>query len=69
MEKIMEYLPVLIPLALIQFGLMIAALIHILRHDTYRVGNRAMWLIISILLSVIGPVLYFCIGRGDEGND
>ena len=66
MDFIKEYLPFLIPLAIIQLGLMIAALIHIFRHKTYRVGNRTLWVIISVVLNTIGPILYFIIGRGDE---
>ena len=69
MDKIMEYLPVLIPLILIQFGLMIAALIHICKSRTYRMGNRTLWIIVSIIITVIGPVLYFVLGRSDEGSD
>jgi len=65
-NMLVRYLPFLIPLALIQFGLMIAAIIHICRHNTYRVGNRTIWLIVSILVNVIGPILYFAIGRGED---
>ena len=61
-----QFLPFLIPLAAIQFGLMIASLVHILRHNTYRVGNRVLWIVVCILVNTIGPVLYFAIGRGDE---
>ena len=66
MEILQQYLPFLIPLAVIQTGLMIASLIHILRHKTYRTGNRVMWILICVLVNTIGPVLYFAIGRGDE---
>jgi hypothetical protein len=66
LENIMDLLPFLIPLVLVELGLLIAALVHILRHRTYRVGNRALWLVISIVLGIIGPVLYFVIGKGDE---
>ena len=63
---LLDYLPILIPLAVIQLGLMIAALIHIFKHDTYRMGNRTLWIVISVLLSTIGPILYFILGRSDE---
>ena len=61
-----QYLPFLIPLAIIQLGLMAASLIHIFRHKTYRMGNRVLWIAVCVLVSTIGPVLYFAIGRGDE---
>jgi len=64
-----QYLPILVPLAVIELGLMAAALIHIFTHKTYRIGNRIIWVIISILINIIGPILYFIIGRSDEGKD
>ena len=66
MEILRDYLPFLIPLAIIQFGLMITSLIHVLRHKTYRFGNRPLWIILCLAVSIIGPVLYFSIGRGEE---
>ena len=67
-SDITQYLPFLIPLALIEVGLMVAALIHIFTHKTYKVGNRVLWVIVSIVLSTIGPILYFIIGRDDNNN-
>ena len=66
MENLQEYLPFLIPLSIIQLGLMLASLIHVLRHKTYRIGNRPLWIVLCLLVSIIGPVLYFAIGKGDE---
>jgi len=66
MEDLSQYLPFLIPLVIIQLGLMVAALIHVFQHKTYRVGSRALWAIICLLLGIIGPVLYFAIGKADE---
>ena len=65
MEKIMEFLPFLIPLVIIELALMVASLVHIFRHKTYRVGNRTLWVILSFV-QIIGPILYFTIGKGDE---
>jgi len=58
-------LPLLIPLAIIQVGLMVAALIHIFKHDTYKTGNRLMWILICVCINTIGPILYFVLGRGE----
>jgi ACR3 family arsenite efflux pump ArsB len=65
-EQIMEILPFLIPLFVIQFVLMITALVHIFRHDTYKVGNRTIWVIICLIVNIVGPVLYFAIGKSEE---
>ena len=63
-DKIMEFLPFLIPLLLVEFALLGYTLYHILTHNTYKRGNRTLWLIVTIvLMNFIGPVLYFLFGR------
>ncbi len=64
--EIMKYLPFLIPILLIELALMLIALVHVLRHKNYRFGNRIIWVIIVVCLQIIGPILYFTIGRGEE---
>ena len=63
-DKIMEFLPFLIPLLLVEFALLGYTLYHVLTHNTYKRGNRTLWLIVTIvLMNFIGPVLYFLFGR------
>jgi hypothetical protein len=66
MEQLMQYLPFLIPAFIIQLVLMITALVHILRHKTYKHGNRVLWIIVVVIVNIIGPILYFVLGRSDE---
>ncbi|MBP7402960.1 MAG: PLDc N-terminal domain-containing protein [Clostridia bacterium] len=66
MEKILEYLPLLIPVILVEWGLAAAALIHLLRHPNYRFGTRVVWILVVLLVQIIGPVVYFAFGRGQE---
>ena len=62
----MEFLPFLIPLVIVQFGLLGYALYHILTHKSYKRGNRALWLIITIVfMNYIGPILYLLLGKED----
>ncbi|MDR2546161.1 MAG: PLD nuclease N-terminal domain-containing protein [Lachnospiraceae bacterium] len=65
-DVVVWLLPFLIPLAIIQLGLMITALVHALRHKTYKTGNRTLWILVILLVNIIGPVLYFIIGKGEE---
>ena len=65
MNEITEMLPFLIPLALAQYGLMAYAVIHILTHKNYKCGSRALWLVVSLLINFIGPILYFVLGKED----
>jgi len=69
LERIMEYLPVLIPLIIIQFGLMITALVHAVKHPKYKTGNMIIWVFVILFVNIIGPVLYFIIGKGETEED
>ena len=66
MDQLMDYLPFLIPLAVAELVLMVVALVHILKHDHYKMGNRVIWLIVSIVVGIIGPILYFTLGKADD---
>lgn len=64
MDQIMEFLPFLIPLVIVQFGLLGYTIYHILTHNTYKRGNRTLWLIVVIvLMNYVGPILYFLLGK------
>ena len=66
MEQLMEFLPFLIPLVIVQFGLLGYTLYHILTHKTYKRGTRALWLIVVlVLMNYLGPILYFVLGKED----
>lgn len=66
MDKIVEFLPFLIPLIVAQLVLMITALIHVIKHPHYKFGNKPLWIVIVIVVQMIGPIIYFVFGRGDE---
>ena len=66
MEEILEFLPFLIPLVIAQFALFGYTLYHILTHNTYKRGNRTLWLIITVVfMNFVGPILYFLLGKED----
>ena len=62
MDKIQEYLPLIIPLILVQLVLMIAALVDVLRREKTR-GPKWLWILVIIFGELIGPIVYFVIGR------
>ncbi len=66
METLMQYLPILIPIVVIQYILAIVALIHLLKHPHYRFGNKIIWILVVLFVQFIGPILYFTVGRGEE---
>ena len=61
-----DILPFLIPLVIAQFGLLGYTLYHILTHNTYKRGNRTIWLIVTLVfMNFVGPILYFLLGKED----
>jgi hypothetical protein len=65
MEKLTQYIPLLVPLLMIQLGLMIFALIDLIRRETTR-GPKWVWVLVIVLVNLIGPIVYFVVGRKDE---
>lgn len=66
MDTIIEFLPFLIPLLIAELVLLGYTLHHILTHNTYKRGNRTLWLFLTIvLMNYIGPILYFLFGKED----
>ena len=61
-----QYWMLFIPLLVIQFGLMIGALIDLLRREQVVGGNKWLWGGVILLISYIGPILYFVIGRKES---
>lgn len=68
MDEIMEFLPFIIPLIIAELGVLGFTLRHIFTHSAYKRGNRALWVVISIVFmnTFIGPILYFLLGREDS---
>ncbi|HSQ16596.1 MAG TPA: PLD nuclease N-terminal domain-containing protein [Anaerolineales bacterium] len=65
MDEFLKYLPLIIPLILIQLALMIFALIDLGKREKTR-GPKWMWLIIIIFGELLGPIVYFIVGRPEE---
>lgn len=61
-----DILPILIPVIIVQLILMITALIHVLKHPHYRMGNKVIWILIVLFIQIVGPVVYFAVGRGED---
>jgi hypothetical protein len=57
----------LTPLLIVELGLLVVALWDLLRPGRRVKGdNKLVWGVIICLLGIIGPILYFVVGR-DEG--
>lgn len=65
-EFLIENLPLLIPIIILELALAIVALVHIFKHKNYRVGNRVIWIVVVVVLQIFGPIAYFVFGREEE---
>ena len=67
MDVLRPYIPFLVPIILLQLGLMIFALVDLARRPaTAANGPRWAWAFIIIFINIIGPIAYFLIGRREE---
>ena len=56
-----------VPFAIVQLTLLILAVVDLLRDDRrVRGGNKGVWAVIIVFVNLIGPILYFLVGR-EEG--
>ena len=62
MQRILEFLPYLIPILLLQLVLIVVALIDLARRERTR-GPKWLWVLIILFVNLIGPIIYFVVGR------
>jgi hypothetical protein len=65
METLRSILPYLIPVLLLELGLMIFALVDLSRRPRVN-GPKWVWALVIILVQIVGPIIYFVAGRKDE---
>lgn len=66
MEQLREYIPFLIPIIIIELVLAITALVHVLKHPNYRFGTKIFWVLVVLFIQIIGPIIYFAVGREES---
>ncbi|KPL79344.1 hypothetical protein ADN00_03185 [Ornatilinea apprima] len=65
LNLLQQYLPLLIPVFVVQLGLLIFALVDLLKREKTN-GPKWLWVIIIVFVNMIGPIVYFIVGRRDE---
>ena len=65
LEQLRQLIPLLIPVILIQFGLMLVALVDLVKRPKTR-GPKWIWVVVVVFINVIGPIIYFVVGREEE---
>ncbi len=62
----MQILPFIIPLVLVQLGLIIVCLLDLVRREKVKGLPKWAWGIIIVLGQLVGPVVYLIVGRAEE---
>jgi hypothetical protein len=59
-----QIIALLVPIIVIQVGLMIAALVDLERSERrVRGGSKIVWALVIVFVNIVGPILYFVAGR------
>ena len=66
MEELSRYIPLLIPLIIIEIALLVIALIDLIRRENVRYFPKWVWGLIILILNFIGPIAYLILGRDEE---
>lgn len=61
-SEFLKYLPLLIPLLLLELGLVIYCLVDLARREQTR-GPKWLWAVIIVVGSLWGPIVYLLAGR------
>jgi hypothetical protein len=62
MREILKLLPYFIPLIIIEYGLLIFALVQLVRSEVKYMPKWG-WALIIIFINIIGPVVFLIVGR------
>ena len=62
MREILRLLPYFIPLIIIEYGLLIFALVQLVRSEVNYMPKWG-WALIIIFINIIGPVVFLIVGR------
>jgi len=65
MTNISSLIWLILPLVLLQLGLMVYCLVDLSRRENTR-GPKWMWVVLIVLGELIGPLLYLVLGRVED---
>jgi hypothetical protein len=59
-----QIVALLIPIVVIQLGLMVVALVDLEREERrVRGGSKLVWAVVIVFVNILGPIVYFMVGR------
>lgn len=68
MEVLREYILLILPLALLQLGLQVWALVDLARRPAVKGGNKTLWAVLVVFGGILGALIYLALGAGESGS-
>ena len=69
METIIQMLPYMVPLIVLEVALMAVALVDLAKRKHVTGGNKIIWVLVTVCIHIIGPVIYLIAGRKEDSVD
>jgi hypothetical protein len=69
MDTIIQMLPYMVPLIILEVALMAVALVDLAKRKHVTGGNKIIWILVTVGIQFIGPVIYLVAGRKEEFSD
>ena len=66
-NEIIKLLPYFIPVLIIEYGLLIFALVQLFKNEVKYMPKWG-WALIIVLINIIGPAVFLIIGRKKDGG-
>ena len=68
-QEISKILPFLIPVFILELGLLIFALVDIIKRKHVTGNNKVIWILVIVFFQIIGPAVYLLAGRKEDVVD
>ncbi len=69
MDTVIQMLPYMVPLIILEVALMAVALVDLAKRKHVTGGNKIIWILVTVGIQFIGPVIYLVAGRKEEFSD
>ncbi len=62
MDELVELIPLLVPILLVEIALLVIALVDLIRRERTK-GPKWAWALAIVFIHLIGPIVYLLFGR------
>ena len=66
-SEILKFLPYIIPLIIVEYGLLIFAIVQVVKNEVKYLPKWG-WILLIIFINLIGPIVFLLIGKKKDGE-